>query len=100
MKMKQLALALLLISSLTACKAAEDAQKTIEEGAKLTTGQIDRAKVLSDLTQITGALATYRMQNEKYPDSLKDLNLSLNYPQDLEYDAKTGNVRSKTFPDL
>lgn len=101
MKIILASLAMLFATSLLACQPAQEAQDTVKEGLKTTTDQIDRAKVLSDLTQVTGALATYRIQNDgKNPGSISDLKLELNYPQDLEYDAKTGNVRSKTFPDL
>jgi hypothetical protein len=101
MKLFSLSVILLLSSTLSACKPAQEAQDTVKEGLKVTTDQIDKAKILSDLTLITGAMLTYQMQNEgKNPASIKELKLDLNYPQDLDYDPKTGQVRSKTFPDL
>lgn len=102
MKLILRSLAIILLStSFFACKPAQEAQDTVKEGLKTTTDQIDKAKVLSDLTQVTGALATYRIQNDgKNPGSIQDLKLELNYPQDLVYDPKEGSVRSKTFPYL
>lgn len=91
---------LLLYLLCPACKPVQEAQETVREGTAKTLSQIDRAKVLSDLTQVTAALSNYRLQHEGYPNSLKELGLSLNHPEDLIYDAKTGQVRSKTFPDL
>ena len=101
MKLFSLSVMILLSSTLFACKPAQEAQDTVKNGLKATTDQIDKAKVLSDLTLVTGAMISYQMQNDgKNPASIKDLKLDLNYPQDLEYDPKTGQVRSKTFPDL
>lgn len=93
-------LSCLLLSGLTACDMFKDSQDTVKEGANTTIQQIDRARVLSDLTSITAALQSYRLQYEKYPASLDELKLQLNHPEDLVYDPEKGQVRSKTFPDL
>lgn len=85
---------------LAGCDVVEETQDTARQGAMDTIKQVDRSRVLSDLTLVTGALNTYHAQNEKYPETLDELNLKLYHPEDLEYDPKTGQVHSKTFPKL
>lgn len=89
-----------LLLACISCKPTQETQETISKGVATTLSQADRARVLSDLTQVTAALTNYRLEHGSYPPSLKELGLSLNYPEDLVYDAKNGQVRSKTFPDL
>lgn len=91
---------LILLCCLLGCDLAEDTQNTAQDGAVGAVKQIDKSKVLSDLTQVTGELQTYHMQHEKYPDSLDELKLKLYHPEDLDYDPKTGQVHSKTYPKL
>lgn len=93
-------LILLLLTVLGACKPAEEARDITSEAARTAVGQIDRSKVLSDLTSITAAMGGYYLQNNAYPAKLEDLKLKLYHPEDIIYDPKTGKVRSKTFPDL
>ncbi len=94
---KWIMLCLLLFSVLVAC---EESQETVKDGVKTGVGQIDKAKVFSDLTLVTGTLQEYHLQNQKNPESLEELKLKLYHPEDLVYDAKTGTVRSKTYPNL
>ena len=89
-----------LLLCVSACKPAEEAHTIIKEGAATGVAQMDRARVLSDLTHVTAALATWKLEHESYPATLSELGLKLNYPDDLTYDAQTGKVRSKTFPNL
>ncbi len=63
-------------------------------------GKVDRSAALSDLTSVTAALQTFYLQNSKYPEKLSELGISLQNPDDLDYDSKKGTVRSKTYPDL
>lgn len=96
---KWIMLCFLLSSLLVAC---DQTQETIKDGTSTAIGQIDRSKVLSDLTLVTSSLQEYHLQNQKNPDNLEALKLEskLYHPEDLIYDAKTGTVKSKTFPNL
>lgn len=88
---------LLMTSLVVGC---DQSQQTVKDGTSTAIGQIDRSKVLSDLTLVTSTLQEYHLQNQKNPESLEELKLELYFPEDLVYDAKTGTVRSKTFPNL
>lgn len=92
--------ALGLTLSLAACDTVKDSQETLQDGAGAAVGQINKSQVLSDLTQVTAAIQGYYVQNNKYPAQIGDLQLKLYHPSDLSYDAATGKVRSKTYPDL
>ncbi len=85
---------------LTACQPTQEARETAQEAAKTTIAQIDRAKVLSDINTVKTAVSAYQLEKQKYPETLAELNLSLSYPDDLSYDASSGQVSSKTFPNL
>ena len=91
---------LLLLLTLIACKPAEEASDTLKQGAGDTVKQIDRSQTMSDLTSITAAMQGYYLQHNKYPDKISDLKLRLYHPEDIDYDPKTGRVRSKTFPEM
>lgn len=85
---------------LTACQPAKDVSEEAQQAAKTTIAQIDRAKVLSDINTVKTAVSAYQLEKQAFPATLTELNLSLNYPEDLSYDANTGQVSSKTFPNL
>jgi len=94
---KWIVLCLMLLSVLVAC---EETQDTVKDGVNTGVGQIDKAKVLSVLTLVTSSLQEYHLQNQKNPESIDELKLKLYHPEDLVYDAKTGTVRSKSYPNL
>lgn len=87
----------MLSAPLVACKPTTNGEMQTETPAN---GKIDRSNVLSDLTSATAELQSYYLQYNKYPDKLTDLKIKLYHPNDLVYDAKKGQVRSKSFPDL
>lgn len=84
----------------SSCSLIQDTRNDAQDAAGDTVGQITRSSAMSDLTQTTAALQEYYVLEGKYPASLDDLKLELYHPEDLLYDAKTGKLRSKTFPDL
>lgn len=94
--MKRLLL-LILLTVLVACKPS--GPDGMPDNSQSNT-KIDRSNVLSDLTSITAELGVYYLQHNKYPTKLEDLKLKLYHPNDLIYDAKKGQVRSKSFPEL
>ncbi|RKZ21301.1 hypothetical protein DRQ16_02055 [bacterium] len=60
----------------------------------------ERVKVIDDLRIIRNSLELYRAEHGRYPSSLDELNLRLNYPGEYEYDKNTGKVKSKHYPSL
>jgi hypothetical protein len=91
---------IILISGAGGCSLIKETRNDAQSAAGDTVGQITRSQAMSDLTQTTAALQQYYVQENKYPETLSDLKLELYHPKDLDYDAKTGKLRSKTFPDL
>lgn len=70
--------------------------------ARAITAVPDKVKVIVDLGAVRGAIRAYGTEhNGSFPASLEDVPLEgrLNYPKDLEYDAATGTVRSRSYPD-
>lgn len=60
----------------------------------------DRARVELDLANARAAVRTMSQLNGANPRSLSEMNVKLSYPADLEYDAASGTVKSKTYPML
>jgi len=99
--MSKVLISCVMLGLLLGCEPAQEARDTVEDGAKKTIEQIDRSKALSDLTLLTAEIQTYHLENSKYPAKLSDLDLkAVHYPDDLEYNPETGEVRSKSFPNL
>lgn len=102
----RLLLALIVAIGLTACTKKEPPPKPtkrempIGPGAHLNTDKPDKTRVGVDLATLTGAIKMYRAMNDRLPGSLGELDVKVHYPKDIVYDANTGKVRSRTFPDL
>ena len=90
----------ILLSGLSGCSLIKETRNDAQNAAGDTVGQVSRSQAMSDLTQTTAALQQYYVQENKYPETLEKLKLELYHPNDLSYDATTGTLRSKTFPDL
>ncbi len=70
--------------------------KSVEEKIKLP----ERLKTIEDISNIRNGIVVYRNTNEVNPPSLKAMNLELHYPEEYVYDASTGVVKSKNYPDI
>jgi len=95
-----LALLAVLVLAVPACKETKEAQEIIKDGTKTIVTQPDRTRMLTDLAAVKPAIQAFQAQNDRFPDSLDELNIKLNFPKDLTYDSGTGEVKSKTFPNL
>lgn len=82
------------------CNPVKEAREDLKTGARTTVQQIDRTQILSDLTQARQAIQSWQSQHESFPPDLAALQLKLQHPQDLEYEASTGKISSKTYPKL
>ena len=104
MRTKNLLLTFLLVSflgltsgSLGCSKAREELEETIEPVMKLPS----KTRVKVDLMNIRRALDFYKVDREgKYPNSLKELQLDLHYPDEYKYNSTTGKVKSKIYPNM
>jgi hypothetical protein len=89
----------MLISS--CCKKAKDAvveTKTItKEYAKGVTKAPDKTKVITELASIRQAINMYKVENEKFPESLSDLSIKIENIKEYEYNPETGEVKHKYY---
>lgn len=78
--------------------ACETKKETIETTKKVL--QLpDKTKVLSDLNKLRNGIATFYMNNGRYPEDLSELNLTLENPlEDFVYNKNNGNVKNKNYP--
>ncbi|MEW6685190.1 MAG: hypothetical protein AB1393_03165 [Candidatus Edwardsbacteria bacterium] len=106
--MKEIGLLLILgilCSFLPTCskmkKEIKEEQKIVEDYGLKVLRVPQQAKVVVDLANIRRGLEFYRNEHEgRYPPSLSELKLNLNYPDEYNYDSTTGEVKSKRYPSL
>ena len=72
----------------------------IRPGAAMNSHTPDKARVGTDLAAARKEIRMYKMLNGKLPASLKVLGLRPYFPADLFYNAETGRVGSRTFPNM
>jgi hypothetical protein len=85
------------------CSSKEPKAPPVERTAPVSEAPLnldkpDQARVELDLAQVRGAVRNAQQVNGVIPKSIDELGLKLFYPGDLEYDASTGAVKSKTYP--
>ncbi|MEJ5308010.1 MAG: hypothetical protein WHT27_06920 [candidate division WOR-3 bacterium] len=87
---------ILFISMLfNACETKKETIETTEKVLQLP----DKTKVLSDLNKLRNGIATFYMNNGRYPEDLSELNLTLENPlEDFVYNKNNGNVKNKNYP--
>ncbi len=73
-----------------------------EEVAERVTSAVPRTAVRTELALLRGAILTHTRVNGDPPSTLGELDpaLRLSFPDEYDYDASTGEVRSRTYPDL
>lgn len=77
------------------CETKKEVERTSEKVLQLP----DKAKVLSDLVKLRNGIATYYMNNGRYPENLEELNISTDNPlEDFVYNKNNGNVKNKDYP--
>jgi hypothetical protein len=67
-------------------------------GTPLELNRPDEARVRLDLTAARDAIRKQHEINGTYPASLSELDIKLSFPDDLTYDVRTGEVRSRSYP--
>ena len=89
---------LLLVSPL-ACKQTDH---EIEQTAKAVTTAVPRVGVDAELQMVRGLVNTHHALHQSWPERLDatDGMPRLKYASEYVYDSSTGEVKSRTFPDL
>lgn len=75
---------------------------TGERIAEQVTSAVPRTAVKAEIAVLRGAIATHRRTLGSYPASLDELEPSvrLTFPDEYDYDAESGEVESRSYPDL
>ena len=68
--------------------------------APLNLDKPEQARIELDLAAARNAIKQQQQIEGKTPASLDQLGVKLFHPDDLEYDASTGTVKSRTYPNL
>jgi hypothetical protein len=93
-----------LLAALLLCACTDAAERAGKASAvEQVTSAPARAKVKTDLLSLRGAILTYqRLHEGQNPPALSDLEQieRLFYPDDYEYDAESGTVKSRTYPEM
>jgi hypothetical protein len=89
---------------LSGCKESKDVvieTKTItKEYTKGVAEVPSKTRVLTELASLRQAIKMYKVENEKYPESLSDLKVKIRDVEDYEYDSETGKVKSRYYPKM
>ncbi|KPJ52664.1 hypothetical protein AMJ39_07265 [candidate division TA06 bacterium DG_24] len=83
------------------CREAKQEREMVEEALDIMISMPEKTRVVADLAAIRREIELYRVHhNGSYPSSLKDLPLNLHYPDEYNYDPRTGKVSSTHYPTL
>ena len=110
--MTRFAVLLLVVTALAACKKAQEPEPVaprerpiVSDGTAM--GNLgampDRVQVKADLGVLRGMIRTFSASHDgALPKSLTDVELDspLKYPTEYSYDASSGTVTSRTYPDF
>jgi hypothetical protein len=66
--------------------------------APLNLDKPDQARIQLDLAAVRAEVLKRQQMSGSYPASIDELGLKLFHPEDLEYDASNGTVKSRTYP--
>jgi len=94
----------ILVLSIAACERGvprdPPAPRTspVSPGAPQNLAVPDEVRVKLDISAARTAIQLYQQQAGSWPPSLAALNLKLHYPNDMKYDAATGQLSSLTYP--
>jgi hypothetical protein len=83
-------------------RTGRDMPLSMNESGRSITAAPDRARVKADIAQIRSLILQYQRLNEgKNPASISDLPIErVFYPNDVDYNPETGEVHSKTYPEM
>jgi hypothetical protein len=82
------------------CRRGDKTKVVIEKSMAERIELPEKLKVTIDLRNIRNAIVAYETNHQQFPALLDELSIDLNYPGEYEYDAQSGVVTSKNYPDL
>ena len=86
------------------CKKVKDATtetKTVtKEYTKGVAAVPSKTRVVTDLASLRRAIKMYKVENEKFPESLSDLRVKIKDVHEYEYNSQTGKVKSRFYPKM
>ncbi len=91
---------LLIVCICLSCSRGDKTKVVIEKSTAEKIQLPEKLKVTIDLRNIRSAIIAFQTNNQRLPESLDELSIELNYADEYEYDAQTGEVKSKNFPNL
>lgn len=104
MKTYLIFISFIFIVILSGCKKSKDVvieTKTItKEYTKGVAEVPSKTRVLTELATIRQAIKMYKVEKEKYPESLSDLKVKIRDIEDYDYDSETGKVKSRYYPKM
>jgi len=104
MKTSLIFLSFIFIITTLGCKKSKDVvieTKTItKEYVKGVAEVPNKTRAITELASLRQAIKMYKVQNEKYPESLSDLRVKVKDVEDYEYDFETGKVKSRHYPKM
>jgi len=102
--MMKLIVLLILIAFLPGCKQGKEAVKETKKIVKdYSNGLIEapkKTRIITEIASIRKAINMYRIENNKYPESLSELSVKIKDTAEYQYNPETGRVKSKHYPEL
>jgi hypothetical protein len=81
-------------------EAAVETKTITKEYAKGITKVPSKTRVITELASLKQAINMYKVENEKFPESLSDLSIKVKDIKEYEYNPETGKVTNKYYPNL
>jgi hypothetical protein len=78
-------------------EAAVETKTITKEYAKGITKVPSKTRVITELASLRQAINIYKVENEKFPESLSDLSIKIENIKEYEYDPETGKVKHKYY---
>jgi hypothetical protein len=86
------------------CKKTKEAvieTKTVtKDYATAVTKAPSKTRTLTELVSLRRAIEMYKVENQKFPESLSELQVKVKDINEYEYDSQKGKVKSKYYPKL
>jgi hypothetical protein len=104
MKTYLIFLSVLLVLTASGCKKGRDAaietKTVVKQYADGMSKFPSKTTAITELASMRQAINMYKVEHEEYPESLSDLNMKIENPDNYEYNSQTGKVKSKHYPNL
>lgn len=79
----------------------KDRTMPVKPGAAMHLDKPDQVRVQLDLVQARSSIQIYQQTHGgKSPPNLAETGVHFHFPKDIVYDANSGTIKSKTYPDM